>query len=109
MDKIEAMNLLMLLERRQGELNGRWENEYIIEDSSYRYFYDITEIADKCKIEYGNEDKIEKEIEEIEKDTNCVNARERWTYILFKNIEEFLCDIILRNDINENLKGDINE
>lgn len=99
MDKIKAINLLISLEKRQGEHNGRWEmNEYILEDLCYTYFDDITAIADECHINYGTDEEIEKELKEYEKD--CIFPRDEWTFDLKQKIEEYLINIIL-GDNNE--------
>ena len=52
MNKAEALKLYGKVFEIQGEHNGRWENEYIQEDSSMQYHQEMTEIADELNIQY---------------------------------------------------------
>lgn len=94
MEKHEALNYLIEVEKKQGEHNGRWESE-AFEYTTERYYRDITGIADNIGISYAKGDEFKKEIERLKKSEDCFNALDEWTFMLTCNIEKYLINIIL--------------
>lgn len=95
MNKKQALELLIKLEVAQGEHNGRWENEYIQEDSSYRYFDDVTTIADMCGIEYLHGSALDDKIEELRNTTDYVEPYDEYGAEIKQKVENKLINIIL--------------
>ena len=95
MDKMEAITELINLSERQGEHNGRWEDECNIEYSSEVYYEDITMIADRCGIEYAKGDDFNHELETIFNDGEYINALDGWTFQLKEEIQTYLIKIIM--------------
>lgn len=95
MDKREAINYLIELSKKQGEHNGRWENEYIQEESAMIYCDDMKEIADDIGIEYAKGDDFIEELEELEEDIDCFNAYDEWGFMLQQKLEKHLINVIM--------------
>lgn len=95
MDKMEAITELINLSEKQGEHNGRWEDECNIEYTSEIYYEDITMIADRCGIKYAKGDNFDHELEIIEEDNEYINALDGWTFELKEKIETYLIKTIM--------------
>lgn len=95
MDRREAINYLIELSKKQGEHNGRWENEYVQEESAMRYCYDMKEIADCVGVEYAKDDDFVKELDELKEDIDCFNPYDEWGFILQQKLEKHLINIIM--------------
>ena len=95
MDRREAINYLIELSKKQGEHNGRWENEYIQEESAMIYCDDMKEIADGVGIEYAKGDDFIEELEELEKNIDCFNAHDEWGFMLQQKLEKHFINIIM--------------
>ena len=95
MNKREAINYLIELSIKQGEHNGRWENEYIQEESAMIYCDDMQRIADDIGIEYAKGDDFIEELEELKEDIDCFNAYDEWGFILQQKLEKHLINIIM--------------
>ena len=95
LSKEDALSLFKELYLKQGEHNGRWMDELNIEDSSKKYYQDITSIADKCNIKYSKGEYFNNEIKSLSEDEDVNNPLDTWTYMLVEEVETFLKNLIL--------------